>query len=480
MLMMVVDALLGRVVARGPTVLVVDDVQWADPATWDALSYLVAGFSRQRLALVTTHRDEAAVGEHFQHWLGNVRRLPGTEELVLTRLDQDATGDQIADTAGPTAGATAGGAGVREVSGQPVLQRAAGAPRGPRLRRAARGPARGAQPGAAGRMAGHVGAAREIARILAIAGRPTDLRDAWPPLPRARRLRHRVGPRGRRRGSRRARARRCLVPAPAAGRGAGRDLPARRGGTGARGLGRPPRVVLRPRGSTSCAGSATSPPTTSAPATAAAAFTALLQGADLAEKLGAPREAADLLVRAADLWEVAADATDTVGHATLLERAGEACHGSGGRRRATACSARHLTSSPPSATRCGRAGDAAGSRTASLGETDDITEPTSSEPWSCPVSTPTAASTRSPGPARFLLVLGRADEEASARRDDAWPRHTARGRVGHQLGPWHPRHALLEPTSSRRTWTAMVCWEQAMASGDPEDIGGAYNVRLIC
>ena len=45
MLMMVVDALLSRVIARGPTVLVVDDVQWADPATWDALSYLVAGFA---------------------------------------------------------------------------------------------------------------------------------------------------------------------------------------------------------------------------------------------------------------------------------------------------------------------------------------------------------------------------------------------------------------------------------------------------
>ena len=91
-----VDALLSRVIARGPTVLVVDDVQWADPATWDALSYLVAGFGRQRLALVTTHRDEAAVSDQFQHWLGNVRRLPGTEELVLTRLDLESTGDQIA------------------------------------------------------------------------------------------------------------------------------------------------------------------------------------------------------------------------------------------------------------------------------------------------------------------------------------------------------------------------------------------------
>lgn len=99
-LMMVVDALLGRVIARGPTVLVVDDVQWADPATWDALSYLVAGFARQRLTLLTTHRDEAVVSDGFEHWLGNLRRLPGTEKLALARLDQDATTDQITNMLG--------------------------------------------------------------------------------------------------------------------------------------------------------------------------------------------------------------------------------------------------------------------------------------------------------------------------------------------------------------------------------------------
>ena len=87
-----------------------------------------------------------------------------------------------------------------------------------------------------------------------------------------------------------------------------------------------------------------------------AAFAALLRGADLAEKLGARREAADLLARAADLWEVAADATDTVGHAQLLERAGDACDRVGRHRRAIACTGRHVTWSPPSATRCGRAG----------------------------------------------------------------------------------------------------------------------------
>ena len=75
--------------------------------------------------------------------------------------------------------------------------------------------------------------------------------------------------------------------------------------------------------STSCAGWATSRSHHEQAGNGSAAFAALLPGADLAEKLGARREAADLLVRAADLWEVAADATDTVGHAQLLERAGD-------------------------------------------------------------------------------------------------------------------------------------------------------------
>ena len=77
--------------------------------------------------------------------------------------------------------------------------------------------------------------------------------------------------------------------------------------------------------STSCAVSATWRSHREHAGEGVAAFTALLRGADLAEKLGVPREAADLLARAADLWEVAADATDTVGHAQLLERAGKAC-----------------------------------------------------------------------------------------------------------------------------------------------------------
>ena len=247
MLMMVVDALLSRVVARGPTVLVVDDVQWADPATWDALSYLVAGFGRQRLALVTTHRDEAAVSDSFQHWLGNVRRLPGTEELVLTRLDQDATGDQIAVLLGRPPS-------PRLV--EQVYDRSRGNPYFSELL-VRRGDLDSSElpddlpdelsQALLDAWRGLSAPAREITRILAIAGRPTDLRTLAAIAAELGISRGRVGPRGRRRRGRRARRRRRLVPAPAAGRRAGRVLPARRGGAGARGLGRSPGVGLHRR-----------------------------------------------------------------------------------------------------------------------------------------------------------------------------------------------------------------------------------------
>ena len=325
MLMMVVDALLGRVIARGPTVLVVDDVQWADPATWDALSFLVAGFGHQRLALLTTHRDEAAVSDLFQHWLGNVRRLPGTEELVLTRLDEDATTDQITVLLGRP---------PEPLLVEKVFEKSRGNPYFSELlvRRGDLGSAELPEDLPEELSQALLDAwrsmsapAREIARILAIAGRPAELRtltgvaaelgvseagsvreavdagvvvlvgddDVWfrHPLLAA------------------VLAESCL-PGEAAPVHAA--WAAHLESFSAEGV-----DELRRLGDLAShherAGDSS------------AAFAALLQGADLAEKLSAPREAADLLARAADLWEVGADPTDVGGHARLLERASLAC-----------------------------------------------------------------------------------------------------------------------------------------------------------
>ena len=483
MLMMVVDALLSRVIARGPTVLVVDDVQWADPATWDALSYLVAGFGHQRLALVTTHRDEAAVSEHFQHWLGNLRRLPGTEELVLTRLDEDATGDQIAVLLGRPPEPRLVEQVFEKVAGQPLLQRAAGATRRPRLLRAARRPARRAQPRAARRMARLVGPG---------AGDR--------PHPRRRRSPHRPADPGRHR--------RASSTPPTPGRSARPSTPgsscsaARASGSGTRcwptSWPRPTCPARRrrytrpgpltssrspPTASTSCADWATSRPTTSVPATPSAAFAALLRGADLAEKLGARREAADLLVRAADLWEAGADPTDTDRPRTAA-RARRPCLrlGRPGARR------------PPTAPlgtrpRLPRTPPALGEQTGAASGEARV------QPRRDPgLSTRRDRTSRRPLPGRPRQP--RARRRPVQRTPTPWPgpggleRHDRWSRT-----PWRlpiarappPRSAAPMASGPRSCWTPIseladpdstVCWEHALASGDPGPSAGAYLSRL--
>jgi DNA-binding CsgD family transcriptional regulator/tetratricopeptide (TPR) repeat protein len=78
-------------------VLVVDDVQWADPASRDVITYLVAGFRSQRLAVLATYRDEElAVGHPLHSWLADLTRLPSVASVRLNRLSQDETEDQLA------------------------------------------------------------------------------------------------------------------------------------------------------------------------------------------------------------------------------------------------------------------------------------------------------------------------------------------------------------------------------------------------
>ena len=96
-LLTVVDALVMAIASHGPTVLVVDDVQWADLASRDALAYLVAGFRSQRLTVLATYRDEElASGDSLYTWLADLRRLPAVTDIRLDRLTWDETGQQLA------------------------------------------------------------------------------------------------------------------------------------------------------------------------------------------------------------------------------------------------------------------------------------------------------------------------------------------------------------------------------------------------
>lgn len=97
----VLDAALERLAAERPTVLVVDDLHWADVSSLDALAYVVASFRGQRLAVIATCRDEHRPDGHPLHaWLADLRRTAGFEELQLDRLDLAGTEQLVAQVGG--------------------------------------------------------------------------------------------------------------------------------------------------------------------------------------------------------------------------------------------------------------------------------------------------------------------------------------------------------------------------------------------
>lgn len=87
--------------SRGPVALVVDDLQWSDPATLDVLMWVLAGLTTRSLALlVTVRRGEVGPGHLLQRWLADVRRLPGFVEMSLGPLDLEETRAQLAGVLG--------------------------------------------------------------------------------------------------------------------------------------------------------------------------------------------------------------------------------------------------------------------------------------------------------------------------------------------------------------------------------------------
>jgi DNA-binding CsgD family transcriptional regulator/tetratricopeptide (TPR) repeat protein len=70
-----------------PTVLVVEDVHWADDATLDALRYLVRRVAAMPVVLVLTYRDDELTPQHpLRQLLGLVAGTPGVRRLRLARL----------------------------------------------------------------------------------------------------------------------------------------------------------------------------------------------------------------------------------------------------------------------------------------------------------------------------------------------------------------------------------------------------------
>jgi len=88
----VLEALPAELAGAGrPTVLVVDDVHWADEATLDVLRFLVPRVARLPVALVLTYRDDDLAADHpVRTVLGLAARAERARRLRPARLTADA------------------------------------------------------------------------------------------------------------------------------------------------------------------------------------------------------------------------------------------------------------------------------------------------------------------------------------------------------------------------------------------------------
>jgi DNA-binding SARP family transcriptional activator len=90
---------LQRIAARGPLLVVLDDLQWADPGSWLLVVHLARLPVDVRLLLVVTLREPVTDVDHVA-MLAGLRR-DGAGELNLRGLDERAVGGLIAAHCGP-------------------------------------------------------------------------------------------------------------------------------------------------------------------------------------------------------------------------------------------------------------------------------------------------------------------------------------------------------------------------------------------
>ena len=77
--------------AGHPTILVVEDVHWADEATLDVLRYLARRIAELPAVLVLTYRDDELTREHpLQQFLGQASASGRVRRLPLRRLSEEA------------------------------------------------------------------------------------------------------------------------------------------------------------------------------------------------------------------------------------------------------------------------------------------------------------------------------------------------------------------------------------------------------
>lgn len=94
-------ALLRRLGAQRPLVLLIDDLQWADRSTLDLLQLLVRTLRSSRVLLAGAYRsDDVTRGHPLRRYLAELERLPGVRRIEVERLSRAETAELLAGVLG--------------------------------------------------------------------------------------------------------------------------------------------------------------------------------------------------------------------------------------------------------------------------------------------------------------------------------------------------------------------------------------------
>ncbi|WP_245674606.1 helix-turn-helix transcriptional regulator [Herbidospora cretacea] len=160
--------LLGELADRAPTMMVFEDLHWADHSTRDLLVFLTRMLQRERVVLVGTYRTDDLHRRHpLRPVLAELQRLPLVVPVELPPLDDDAMATHLTALGGGNAGligGVVGRAGGNPFFAEELLQAGAS---GDRL------PATLADLLMA-RVEGLSDTAQQVLRVAAVAGRRVD------------------------------------------------------------------------------------------------------------------------------------------------------------------------------------------------------------------------------------------------------------------------------------------------------------------
>jgi ATP/maltotriose-dependent transcriptional regulator MalT len=88
--------LVGRLAARAPLILVIEDIQWADRSTLELLAFLARNMRGEPVLLVTTLRtDEPEPHGYVLPYIAEMGRQPRAERIDLERLTRREVADQL-------------------------------------------------------------------------------------------------------------------------------------------------------------------------------------------------------------------------------------------------------------------------------------------------------------------------------------------------------------------------------------------------